>query len=352
MVRVHLHAGLHKTGTTAIQECAWANRRRLLRQGLLYPGFGPFVWRNAPAHHRFAHALVEQDDKLSAADTGPLVEAWHARARRRGADILLSSESICRHVVSDGGKDWFSRRRQYLARVAESLQNFEVSPILVLRRQDEFVRSLYQEHVMKGTTRLGKLDFPGFRKRVSRSRLRFLDNLRLFEDVFGAVRVLTYEELAENGLLTSFFAALGLPDLKVRNRRVVRPSLTVAETLIKQRLNRHVKSPAANDKLLAWLRSRKVRRILESSFDGTESLWSSYDEQAAFQQTWMEENRLIAEAFRNGHKPLFPRLAAWGDDQLPAPSHADVSRALERAVAASPRKLKSVIGSNALAALG
>src|SRR5699024_12805516 len=40
MTTVYLHIGAHKTGTTALQYFLWNNRKRLRKEGYLYPKLG------------------------------------------------------------------------------------------------------------------------------------------------------------------------------------------------------------------------------------------------------------------------------------------------------------------------
>jgi hypothetical protein len=49
-----LHVGFHKSGTTALQESFFAQRKELETQGLLYPSVG---WQ---AHDRVAWALARR----------------------------------------------------------------------------------------------------------------------------------------------------------------------------------------------------------------------------------------------------------------------------------------------------
>ena len=57
MKKVILHIGYNKTGTTAIQNSFYYNRKSLVRDGLLYP-YKCSGRRKSPAHHSLAESLL------------------------------------------------------------------------------------------------------------------------------------------------------------------------------------------------------------------------------------------------------------------------------------------------------
>src|SRR5688572_23218702 len=171
-----LHVGSHKTGTTSIQDALAANRDWLEQNGIYYPNPKPFFFRKTDAHHDLAHALAGGSARqLTGARRfrSHLLEASSQYDR-----ILLSAEPFYRHVVSqtdndrdiaaemDGEMltedDLLRRRREYVARVAEYFEDFDVEIILFLRRPDNFVESLYKNAVVS-TQYKG-----GFRKYIKR----------------------------------------------------------------------------------------------------------------------------------------------------------------------------------------
>src|SRR5687768_9656163 len=193
MPRLILHAGWHKTATSAIQLYAYRNREELRRRGIWYPELG----RDAEkAHHQFAHAVANASKHMKLEDARALARQWAQAAAASGETVFMSAEPICRHVDRASSGDWMALRRNYLHRLAEVLAGFEVRVVLVLRRQDDFIRSLFQDSVNKGS-RYGALPFLEFRARIQ-TQTRFLDNLAVFEDVFSKVTVLVYEDLPKN----------------------------------------------------------------------------------------------------------------------------------------------------------
>lgn len=349
---LYLHAGFHKTGTTAIQHCAAVNRSRLLEQGLLYPDFRPLFSRVTEGHHFFAHAVADKGRHLTHEQAREIAREWQGQAKDSHVNVLISAEPACRHFIAGKPKGWHEARRRYLKRLAEYLEGFEVKPILVVRRQDDFVRSLYQESVFRGGT---GFDFEAFRSGAKQPRVRFLDILSLFEEVFGEVDVKIYEDLAREGLLDSFFGQLGVSGLRLPDRQVVRKSLGVGETVIKARLNQHLvkgkKRRRQNRQLLKWLDSWRVRWALRRTFDGSESLWRGLDERMDYLAGFEDENRKIAREFFNGRDPLFPPLPESSESSSHWCDPAQVNNAVARVVKASPRRLRRILGQEAVAEL-
>lgn len=90
--RIVLHIGLHKTGSTAVQETLRANRLALARRGILYPRLGP-----ADVHHYLARVWVRVG-KVYALPGGAL-GSWGRLARQFagcGRTVVLSSEAFAR----------------------------------------------------------------------------------------------------------------------------------------------------------------------------------------------------------------------------------------------------------------
>ncbi|ETX13163.1 hypothetical protein OCH239_13100 [Roseivivax halodurans JCM 10272] len=96
------------------------------------------------AYHAFAHGLSDtQKNRLPLAYAKAMPHLWLGEALKEDLEVFVSSEALCRQLTAEQGP-WHPRREGYLARLAVTLSNFEVIPILVFRRPDDFVRSFYQ----------------------------------------------------------------------------------------------------------------------------------------------------------------------------------------------------------------
>lgn len=203
-----LHVGMHKTGTTAIQASLAANRAWLQSEGVEYPEAPALLRGPRTAHHGVARALAEPTLRRRIA-----LFRFRRRIERAAQDArltVISAEPIFRHRVgteSDDTAAFVQGHRAYLRQLAHYFRNFAPTVLLYLRRPDTFVVSLYKTGVARGDQ---TPDFEDFAKAATWWVI-YPERLAVFREVFGQLEVLTYESEREAGLLTRFYAMLGLP---------------------------------------------------------------------------------------------------------------------------------------------
>ncbi|WP_421726512.1 hypothetical protein [Bauldia sp.] len=297
---VFLHIGSHKTGTTAIQKFAHAPRRKLRNRGLWYPGYSEIGRPSRYGHHHFSHAVANAPrGGFRPEDALRFAEAIRQR-RRDGEDVLISAEPIYRHVLGEG--DYWQQRRAYVEHLRDVLELDDVVVVAVLRRQDGFARSLYQEKV-----RAKRYTAP-FRQFLVEERQDFEYHRQLepFADVFGRVDVKVYEDLRDKGLIDAFFQQLGVAVADLRRKSVANPSLPLELVEYKRLLNAtrvdmdHL--DAAVGKL--WKRARAGGLI-----DDTD--WVPRHELEAFCASFDVGNEQVRAQFAGDRPaPLFPSLSA------------------------------------------
>jgi hypothetical protein len=117
-VRVVIHAGIHRTGTTSLQRFLSANRAALAARGIGYPG-------TEVHHQKLAWALKRRQS--DAQDVLALISTVEADT------VILSGEDFSIHE----SLDW----------LAELAARRETHAVLYLRRQDHWVMSWYNQHV-------------------------------------------------------------------------------------------------------------------------------------------------------------------------------------------------------------
>lgn len=190
-MKVYLHIGLHKTGTTAIQRFLTKNTEVLAQRGWLYPRTG----RRQEAHYALGAALwgdgrpedlwVKLREELDAS------AATHA---------LISSENL-----------EYIREPEQFATIAGCLRGCEIVIIAYLRRQDDFLASSYAQAVK---ARRLTCDIEAFFEQTQH-RYDYAALLDRWAHAFGRqhIRVRPYErEQLPNGLIADFRAVLGLED--------------------------------------------------------------------------------------------------------------------------------------------
>ena len=214
-MRLILHLGAHKTGTTSIQRILHANRAWYRERGVFVPGPDAALKNHNAPHHAFAHGLTGVDPAAKAASVAYAARALAKAAAAGAGCVVLSSEPVFRHIwgttefaeLRTG--DYWERREAYLRRLKRALDGFETFPVLVLRRQDEFAESL---HLSQREAGRGVADFRDFLSILAGTMAEYRRQIALLRDVFGRVRVRSYHRLAASGrLVPAFLEGEGLP---------------------------------------------------------------------------------------------------------------------------------------------
>ena len=195
-MKLILHIGTHKTGTTALQQFLYANRETLATRGFHYATPG--------------HGLAEANLVANALNVGKarvvrtFFEEHVAIARRRGAHALLASaENFYAMSVLDAmarreaRSDAITRDHALVQRL-ESLMPDELGAVQIVcyfRRPDRYAESLYSQHVKRGISFAGT--FNEFFPIVKPARL-YHEYIQVWYDVFGAgnIAVRLYEPVS------------------------------------------------------------------------------------------------------------------------------------------------------------
>jgi len=243
-MKIFLHAGMHKTGTTTIQYTLHANREALLlKQGINYVAqYDRDELR--PDHHHFSRDIAEENWNSVERFVRKIEQTTPA-----GGAAILSSE--CFHRDAAGAHGWAAytqpnlgqRRDTYLTNLASALSNFEVEVILFLRRADEYAESVYKTMVLGGHTNDSFDEF--LTKR--RALFEFDSLISEFKRHFSVVRILPYGP----NVMEAFCGAVGI-------------------TLVDKITN---KNPSVDARLIYWITQRagfrpmaKRRRVKQRAF--------------------------------------------------------------------------------------
>ncbi len=125
--RLVLHIGVHKTGSTSVQNALAANAGLLARHGILYPKY-PAAPAHVTNHNRLAWEIAE-----GVIDLAKLREWAQSLAQKDAHTLIISAEDFCKLKSLD-----------FLACFEEY---FEAEVILYLRRQDSWINSWYNQNV-------------------------------------------------------------------------------------------------------------------------------------------------------------------------------------------------------------
>lgn len=262
MPRLLLHIGTHKTGTTSIQRFCVANRDTLRANGVWYPPADVGGFPSHYAHHRIAHAIAGRDDVHDRDDAAEFFDRVRSKARD-DETVLISAEPLYRHMLPDptgrGGQQALSadesdtRFRNYAAAVRDCLGDFDVTVLVMVRRQDLFLESLYAEQVMS----------TGFTRTIERfatQRRALLDyDARLdgWADAFGedaiSLRVFESSKLAApiEQVFVEWLGVEWTDQFQFGERHNVTPSRTFVE--FKRMMNIHGQSVPINNRYRRWV---------------------------------------------------------------------------------------------------
>jgi hypothetical protein len=137
MVKVYVHAGLPKTGTTTIQRWLSENAAALKTQGT-------YTFQNRRLGHRLAAEAITSAKRRSLPDIRPVLE-WRLEDSLTALREAVEDEAIDRVVISS---EYFSEADPSLVRqLFSELSLDDVKIILVLRRQDRLLESGYNQSV-------------------------------------------------------------------------------------------------------------------------------------------------------------------------------------------------------------
>ena len=192
-MKLILHIGTHKTGTTALQRFLYANREPLAVQGFHYatPGHG------LPEANFVANALNVGKGRV----VRDFFEEHVGVARRRGAHaVLASAENFYAMSILDAmarrevRSDAIARDHILVQRLESLLPDeFEtVQVVCYFRRPDRYAESLYSQHVKRGISFAGT--FNEFLP-IVKPALFYHRHIRVWSEVFGtdSIGVRLYE---------------------------------------------------------------------------------------------------------------------------------------------------------------
>lgn len=128
-VKILLHVGTPKTGTTSIQHFLYKNKKQLYKNGYLYE----CLENNEEKHQWMIMALLNEDFVFF---TNKLIDYFKS-ADENIHTLILSSEGIFNHWY-----DFSSKSKKFLKMLAEV---FKIEVYCWLRDQVSYVKSYYQQ---------------------------------------------------------------------------------------------------------------------------------------------------------------------------------------------------------------
>jgi hypothetical protein len=185
--KLYVHLGLHKTGTSTIQNFLNGFNDELKEKGMLVPTSG---WVNG-AHHQFCYDVLNPKSELSIFET-----LRNEISAEDPTSVILSSEEFERFSAADV--------HTFVREVG--IEN--VKAILYLRRQDGYIVSDYGQQVKMGAS-LPSLDqYLDRPTAAQRFNYLFVVGNWWATGLGERGKTILYETVAKEGLLQSFIDAL------------------------------------------------------------------------------------------------------------------------------------------------
>lgn len=238
-MRLVIHIGTHKTATTTVQATLAHNRVNLRKSGIWYPAY-PEVLPGVTGHNAHldvAKGLMSESRKLSREQVVRFFDVLHKEAAAAGDidAVFLSAEPFYRGQAGVEGPYW-RRREQYIRDLRSMIPFDEAEVVIVLRRQDDYLESLYNEHIK--VTRYSRNIWRFFDD--YRSRFQYKQQIEAWSAQFPVIKVATFEDLIGAASVTERFleVAVGRRDLRLEDvdeRRNV--SLPIDLLELKRHLN-------------------------------------------------------------------------------------------------------------------
>ena len=139
MKKLIIHAGFHKSGTTALQESFHLNRKDLLKQGVNYLEFGH------KAHHRLAWSLSQKPwgwaKRGGERESIKLWEKSAASIDKDNTEIVIISSEFFSELSGD-----------QIRKIHSSFKNREVKILFTLRPLAKLLPSSYHQYLKYGIT--------------------------------------------------------------------------------------------------------------------------------------------------------------------------------------------------------
>lgn len=354
-----LHAGTHKTGTTAIQAFCAANRDALAKQGLFYPTLPLHGKKAVQQHHDIAHALAEKSQRLTIKTASKLVGNWAQELQGTDTTLLLSAEPLWRQFGASGPchegsvdqeDQWLAERRAYLLKLADVLKGFDATVVLVFRNPIDFIQSLYIENINTRSHGMNE-GFAEYLERAQKTLLRYGENTQLFRDLIAPVQCLNYESLCENGLIPSFFEELGhsISDGVFTEPKVVRKSPTPAHAQILNATKRFASHTVARSDMKDLLGDENLQLIIEDYAQANKGkqFWSDKSQQSALFEALSTNIEILENEFglntSNWRESLKSRKEAESLAEIPDETLAQIEKLVSKWAARKRSPLRKVL---------
>lgn len=205
-----LHIGTHKTATSTLQALMAGHRSQLRAEGVLYPSTD-----RPPLRSRRKHAFLGSLLHHGGPAFGAMLADLRAEVFASGCDrVLMSGEGLSGPTL-----------RPDPAALAALAEEFDLTTVCFLRRQDTFAESLWNQRCKTGNE---QVDIKTFVNGARMARhMDYVSQLAPWAEV-GRVVALGFEAARREGVAETFATAAGISLPAAPRDRNVSPSMLCA----------------------------------------------------------------------------------------------------------------------------
>lgn len=184
-MKLIIHAGMGKTGTTAIQGAFAQHKEELREVGILYPDAG----RAGDAHHRFFLSFVEK--ALIRDDIKPLVETEGHLVQQVMLNEIYESNAETVVLSSEFLDDKRLFQSENLYNISKLFRTFDLYVLICFRRHSEDLQSTYAQWVT-GPQAKSYSPSEHFSAWKRSGRPMYSNRLTEFESAFQSAKIVPY----------------------------------------------------------------------------------------------------------------------------------------------------------------
>jgi hypothetical protein len=280
-VKIILHIGWRKTGTSAIQHLLYTNRGLLReRYSINYPETGLF----GRAHHGAVWTLPGvqppgRGGRFGRRKHGSFEQMLEETAARGCSTMLVSTE-----VLSQPGIP---------ARLVQIFKGHAVEVISYLRRQDRYIEARYNQRIKDGRLKYGLAEFAG--EHLARNALDYHAHFTRWAEAFGReslrIRLYERERFPDGDVRRDFLEVIGVEASGLVFEEVQRNvSLSFAGVEFLRRFNTIPQTRPHRRRVVRLLAQYGAKNPPHSSLLGM-------DERRAIMDRYRDSNRRFAQEF-------------------------------------------------------
>lgn len=305
-MKLSLHIGTPKSGTSTIQRFLKQNRALLQENGVHVPqslGKGN--------HRRLAAAFLNDDivdylfRRLNLQDRADRIAA----KRQWKADLRTEIEAQpCSHVVmSSEHLQSGLHEPEAIRALSDYLQPLfsDIHIILYIRDPLDTVVSLYSTGVKSGSTRAGiPLPPPNYWANVVNHKATIQRWQANLAPAKLKVRLFQKDDFVKGDLLADFISAAELPELDYKRPKRVNESLDRLGLGLLRRLNKDIPMVLPNGKVNPH--RGNIKTVFEAHFNGGAPFLPSAEAVATYDTAFADSNDWVRQTFFPDREHLFP----------------------------------------------